>query len=104
MALATAKKSPRRTSTTGRSAASTKRASSRAPAKPPVSFIVRMYRNPAGKVLLILAAIILIIGIDFLVTLNHFERFFIVLGIEWIIATLVGWILFVFRDRIKNGN
>lgn len=66
--------------------------------------ILRMYRNPIGKVFLVLAVAVVIIGIDFLVTLNHFERFFIVIGIEWIIVTLVGWVLFVFRERLKSGN
>ncbi len=106
--MATAKKSTQRTTASGRSAASSRRTSARPAAKPQAKptehFLVRMYKNPAGKGLLILAAVLIVIGIDFLLTLNHFERFFIVLGIEWIIATLVGWVLFVFRDRLKNGN
>ena len=63
-----------------------------------------MYRNPIGKVFLIIASVLIVVGLDFLITLNHFDLFFIVLGIEWIIATLLGWIYYVFRDRLKNGS
>jgi len=104
MTLATARKSTRNTAAKSRSGVSSRRTSARSPLKPAEHMILRMYRNPIGKVFLVLAVAVVIIGIDFLVTLNHFERFFIVIGIEWIIVTLVGWVLFVFRERLKSGN
>ncbi|NLW89620.1 MAG: hypothetical protein GXY43_07900 [Clostridiaceae bacterium] len=60
-----------------------------------------MYRHPVGKTILIILAVIVVFGLNLLITLNHFERFFILLGVEWIVATLVGWIMFVFKDKLK---
>ncbi len=102
--MATAKRTTHKSGTTGRSPASAKRTAVRNPSKPAGSFIIRMYRNPIGKVFLIIASVLIVVGLDFLITLNHFDLFFIVLGIEWIIATLLGWIYYVFRDRLKNGS
>ena len=60
--------------------------------------------SPAGRFLLILVAVICILGLDFLVSLNQFDRFFLLLGIELIAAVLIGWILFVLRGRIDEDN
>jgi len=69
--------------------------------KSKTSAITRMYRHPVGKTILIILAVIVVFGLNLLITLNHFERFFILLGVEWIVATLVGWIMFVFKDKLK---
>lgn len=60
--------------------------------------------SPAGRFLLILAAVIGILGLDFLISLNQFDRFFLCLGIELIAAVLIGWVLFVLRGRIDEDN
>jgi hypothetical protein len=61
-------------------------------------------KHSAGKFLLIILGILCIIGLNFLFTLNNFEHYFILLGIELILAILTTWIAFVIIDRKKNRN
>ncbi|MBN1891511.1 MAG: hypothetical protein JW780_01925 [Clostridiales bacterium] len=102
--MATAKKPTRKTTTTRRKSSSSKSAGQKSAGKSAGSLITRLYRHPIGRIALIIVAVILLIGLNFLLTLNHFERFFILLGIEWIAANLIGWLFFVFRDRLKSRN
>ena len=53
--------------------------------------------NSIGKFVLILLATSLVLGIDFLVSFNLMDRFFLILGIELILVVLIGWIRFVIR-------
>jgi len=53
--------------------------------------------NAIGKFVLILLATALVLGIDFLISFNLMDRFFLILGIELILVVLIGWIRFVIR-------
>ncbi|MBR5973860.1 MAG: hypothetical protein IK020_01620 [Clostridiales bacterium] len=57
-----------------------------------------------GKALYLLLGILVLIGLDFLIAMNHYDRFFTVLGIEIIVAMITGWIVFLFLDRRKQRN
>jgi hypothetical protein len=63
-----------------------------------------MAKNPAGKALLYILGVLALVGLDILLTLNNFDRFYVLLGIELILAILVGWVIFVLKDRIKDRN
>lgn len=54
-----------------------------------------------GRVLLAILVAGLLIGLDFLISLNRFDRFFLFLGIELLILILIGWIRFVVKGRIE---
>jgi len=60
--------------------------------------------SSAGRFLLGTVAVICVLGVDFLVSLNQFDRFFMLLGIELIAAVLIGWIRFVLRGRNDEDN
>jgi len=60
--------------------------------------------SSAGRFLLILVAVICILGLDFLFSLNKFGLFFLFLGIELIAAVLIGWIRFVLRGRSDEDD
>ena len=55
-----------------------------------------------GKALYLLLGILVLIGLDFIIAMNHYDRFFTVLGIEIIVAMITGWIVFLFLDRRKQ--
>ncbi len=55
-----------------------------------------------GKALYLLLGILVLIGLDFLIAMNHYDLFFTVLGIEIIAAMLIGWIVFIILDRFKH--
>jgi len=60
--------------------------------------------NSGGRFVLILITVVCILGLDFLISLNQFDRFFLFLGIELIAAVLIGWIRFVLRGRNDEDN
>lgn len=60
--------------------------------------------SAVGRALLILFCTVCVLGLDFLFSLNQFDRFFLLLGIELIIAVLIGWIRFVLRGRSEDDN
>ena len=57
-----------------------------------------------GKALYLLLGILVIIGLDFLISMNHYDRFFSVLGIEIIVAMITGWIVYLVLDRQKHKD
>ena len=57
-----------------------------------------------GKALYLLLGILVIIGLDFLISMNHYDRFFTVLGIEIIVAMITGWIVYLVLDRQKHKD
>lgn len=67
-------------------------------------FLKAIASNPVGKVFLIILGILTIVGLDILMTLNNFDRFYVLLGVELILAILIGWVIFVLKDRIKDRN
>ena len=60
--------------------------------------------SSAGRFILVTIAVLCVLGVDFLVSLNQFDRFFMLLGIELIAAVLIGWIRFVLRGRNDEDN
>ena len=56
-----------------------------------------------GKILYALVALLLLIAIDFLVSMNHYDRFFTILGGEIVVAMVLGWIVFLVLERRKNA-
>lgn len=67
------------------------------PAVKKTSVLMLLRGNAIGKFVLILLATALVLGIDFLVSFNLMDRFFLILGIELILVVLIGWIRFVIR-------
>ena len=57
-----------------------------------------------GKALYLLLAILVLIGLDLLIAMNHYHLFFTVLGVEIIAAMLIGWIAFIIIDRMKQRD
>ncbi len=72
------------------------------PEKEPLWSVIWAY--PWGKALYLLLGILVLIGLDFLIAMNHYDRFFTVLGIEIIVAMISGWIIFLFLDRKKQKD
>ena len=50
----------------------------------------------------IVDSILLLIGIDLLFSMDHYDRFFMILGIEIIAAMLIGWLVYFLIDRKKQ--
>ena len=57
-----------------------------------------------GKALYLLLAILVLIGLDLLIAMNHYHLFFTVLGVEIIAAMLLGWIAYIIIDRMKQKD
>ena len=57
-----------------------------------------------GKALYLLLAILVLIGLDLLIAMNHYHLFFTVLGIEILAGMLIGWIVFIILDRRKQAD
>lgn len=57
-----------------------------------------------GKALYLLLAILVLIGLDLLIAMNHYHLFFTVLGVEIIAAMLIGWITYIIIDRMKQKD
>lgn len=68
--------------------------------KEPLYSVIWAY--PWGKALYLLLAILVLIGLDLLLSMNHYHLFFTVLGVEIIAAMLIGWIVFIILDRKKQ--
>ena len=67
------------------------------PAAKKTSAVQLLRGNAIGRFVLLLLATALVLGIDFLVSFNLMDRFFLILGIELILVVLIGWIRFVIR-------
>ena len=52
-----------------------------------------------GRLLLLVVGIAVVIGLDILFSANRFERFTLILGIELIVAALVLWFVYLWRQR-----
>lgn len=61
-----------------------------------------LFAGKAGKILLICVVFLLVIGLDFLISFNSMDKFFITIGIEFILLVLIGWIRFVIRGRSEE--
>ncbi|MBO4649818.1 MAG: hypothetical protein J5653_01360 [Clostridiales bacterium] len=92
----TARKAP----ASSRSSKSTKKPVVYEEEKEPLYSVIWSYSW--GKALYLLLGILVLIGLDFLIAMNHYDLFFTVLGIEIIAAMLIGWIVFIVLDRMKQ--
>lgn len=52
-----------------------------------------------GRFLLALFVTFILLGVNFLLSVNQFDRFFTLVGIELIIVVLLAWIRFVIRGQ-----
>ena len=96
--------STRRRSPSGKAAAtSSARSRSRKNVKK-TPLINVLLESPAGRFVLVAFVVLCVLGVDFLVSLNQFDRFFMLLGIELIAAVLIGWIRFVLHGRNDEDN
>lgn len=96
--------STRQRSPSGKAAltSSTRSGSRRSVKKTPLITVLK--DSSAGRFILVTFAVLCVLGVDFLVSLNQFDRFFMLLGIELIAAVLIGWILFVLHGRNDEDN
>lgn len=106
MILASTRKTTTKSRSAKRTPSSSRSASHRSTQSAPsfASLFFKFAKNPAGKVLLYILGVLVIIGLDILITLNNFDRFFVLLGIELILSVLIGWVIFVLKDRIRDRN
>ena len=93
----------RSTAKTGASQIGNRRGSKKAAPPPERSLlsaiIMAMRGNAIGRAVLYCLLILLLIGINLLLSLNIFDRFFLFLGIEIILVTIAIWLYFVLRTR-----
>lgn len=68
------------------------------------SVFVLLAKSKAGRLLYGFIAFLVIIGFDFLVSMNHYGRFFVALGFEIIFFMIVGWLYFVLHSRKKANE
>lgn len=64
--------------------------------------LVRIWAYSWGKVLYLILGILVLIGLDLLIAMNKYNLFFMVLGVEIILAMLVSWVVFLIVDRRKR--
>ncbi|MDI9498533.1 MAG: hypothetical protein QM270_08645 [Bacillota bacterium] len=60
-----------------------------------------------GRLILLAIGVLVVIGIDLLFSANHFDRFTLILGVELIVAALVLWFVYLWRNRdviFDGGN
>lgn len=89
----------------GRSAAGKTTAQSKGSSSAKHSSVLYALRiHPIGRVILITICAACVVGLDFLITLNSFNRFFLVLGVELIILVLFCWIRFVIRGHSDDND
>jgi len=102
----TGKSIANRSGSTAKRAAAGKRVyrarAAKAVPKPPLLTVLK--DSSGGRFVLLLISVVCILGLDFLISLNQFDRFFLFLGIELIAAVLIGWIRFVLRGKNDEDN
>ena len=70
------------------------------PEKEPILSVIWSYSW--GKILYLIVGILLLVGIDLLFSMDNYDRFFIILGIEIIASMLIGWLVYFLLDRKKQ--
>ena len=76
-----------------------KRASTKTPAAAQVSLFSAIQSTSIGKLFLGLLVSLLLILLDFLISWNQFNRFFILIGIEILLAVIIGFIIFLVHGQ-----
>ena len=71
-------------------------------AAPKGSFFQFLIETTFGRFLLGFAILLLLVGLNLLFSLNSFDRFFLLVGIELTVFVLLIWIIFLIRNRKKQ--
>ena len=66
------------------------------------SIFSRLWESHWGKLLYGIVILFLIIGLDLLISWNKYDLFYTILGIEIVVAMLVGWIVYLILERRKQ--
>jgi len=66
------------------------------------SILSVLWASHWGKLLYALLGTLLLIAIDFLVSMNHYDSFFTILGVEIVIVMVIGWIVFLVFGRKQH--
>ena len=66
------------------------------------SFFSKLWESHWGKLLYGIVVLLLIIGLDLLISWNKYDLFYTILGIEIVVAMLVGWIVYLIIERRKQ--
>lgn len=64
--------------------------------------LIRIWSNSWGRILYLIIGILVLVGLDLLIAMNRYNLFFTILGVEIIIAMLVGWLVFLILERRKR--
>ena len=105
------KKTPTRAKTTTAAKKNTKSSASKSTAvksaaeskKQQKSIIYTLRQTPAGMVLIYIISMILLIALNLLLSLNSFDTFFLMLGIELVVFLCIRWLLFALKNKKKKG-
>ena len=57
-----------------------------------------------GRIILIAICTLCVLVLNYLITLNQFDRFFLFVGVELIVVVLFCWIRFVLRGRSDDKD
>jgi len=105
----TRKPSTRKTSTSRKSTKSTRAKSTKTTPKASAnngstfSDVFYIIRNTlAGRILIAILMVLALVGLNLLLSLNSFNRFFTLLGAELVIGILVFWVVYLFRERNRD--
>lgn len=63
-----------------------------------------IWSNHWGRMLYALIGIMIIIALDFLISMNHYDLFFTILGVEIVVGMVIGWIVYLVVSRRKNAS
>lgn len=66
------------------------------------SIFSRLWESHWGKLLYGIIVLLLIIGLDLLISWNKYDLFYTILGIEIVVAMLVGWVVYLILERRKQ--
>lgn len=92
-------------STTGRSSTGGSGSKAKSKSDRKARSILSSLRDHAvGRFFLLAFSVVCVVLLDFLISANRFDRFFLFLGIELILAVLFCWIRFVFRRNIDDKD
>jgi len=66
------------------------------------SFLRFLKDTTLGRFVLGVSVFFLLVGIDLLFSLNNFDKFFLLFGIELTVFVLLCWVIFVIRNKKKQ--
>ena len=89
-------------STTKSSGTKNQKAVSPVPTEDTESIWSKLWSCTWGRVIYLIAGILILIGLDLLIAMNKYDLFFMVLGVEIIIAMLISWVVFLIIDRRRR--